>query len=226
MAQLGTTVVVTGLALGLLGGTAGASHGSAIAQAKKGLLVLSDMPKGWTSAKGSGNGSGKFPGDKQLASCIGVSTKVITANPPTANSREFNSKNQYLSVNESIGVFPSTKAAQAQVVAYANPKTPGCMTTLVDTGSSRSAFAKDVGSGASVGSITATRTPAADVSAGTSGLTITVNVVTQGVTVPLEITQVVGVKGKEGYQLILTSVGTPFTASLSRHLTQLALTRL
>lgn len=78
-----TKTIITGL-LAVLGvflfeGSASAanSHNAAMAKAKKALLTLSDMPKGWTSSKSSANNS-PFPGAAQLANCIGVPTSVIS----------------------------------------------------------------------------------------------------------------------------------------------------
>jgi hypothetical protein len=218
--------LVAAVGVTALPGIAGASHASLVAQAKKGLLVLQDMPKGWTSSAGSGGGGGDFPGASQLASCIGVAKSVITANPPTANSKEFDSKNQYQSVNDSVAIYPSVKDAQAQVTAFANAKTPDCMAALVNTAASKKQIASEVGSGATVGNITAAAGPASAFAKGTAALSLDVPVVDQGVTVPLHLTLVVGVKGKEAYQLTLTSVGTTFPSSLSKRLTTLSAKRI
>lgn len=221
-----TAVLSAALLVSLTAGTAGASHASQVAQAKKGLLVLSDLPKGWKTSAGSGGGGGNFPGASQLASCIGVATSVLVSNPPSANSKEFDSKDGDQSVNDSVAVYPSSKDARNQYLAFVNSKTPGCMAGFVNGGSVKKQIQSEVGSGATVGTITAVKAPAANFVKNAAALTLNVPVVTQGLTVPLHITLVLGVKGKEAYQITLTSVGTSFPASLSKHLTSVAATRL
>jgi len=106
-----------GLAMGLLAGTtvAASAHSSPlIGQAKRDLLVLSDLPSGWTSTKSSNNNS-SFPGAAQLASCLGVPKSIITNNPPTASSPEFDSKNHLQSVNDSVQIYPSAKGGPGRL---------------------------------------------------------------------------------------------------------------
>src|ERR1700733_5194790 len=88
-----TVLLAVGLTLGTQVAGAGASTSSSKAQAKKMLLVLSDMPKGWKKEKGSGgSGSNNFPGATQLASCIGVPASLITSNPPEVDSPYYENK--------------------------------------------------------------------------------------------------------------------------------------
>src|SRR5215472_1140131 len=86
-------------ALGALGGTfapgvatgavvRASSSSSELAQARKALLVLSDMPSGWRKAKAPNNPNTTV-GDAQLAHCIGVAVSLITENPPSVNSPQF-----------------------------------------------------------------------------------------------------------------------------------------
>jgi hypothetical protein len=83
---LTAAVLAAMLAVGAQFSWAGASPASDRAQAKKLLLVLSDMPQGWHTEKGSGgSGSGNLPGASQLAACIGVPVSLLTAHPPEAD---------------------------------------------------------------------------------------------------------------------------------------------
>jgi hypothetical protein len=122
-----------GLILGLnvwTSGVAGASHAAKVAQAKKGLLVLSDLPEGWTSSNAS-SGNGEFPGWKQLATCIGVPVSEVNDNPPSA-ARDFNSPEGYFSVNDEVDDHVCAKEARESFASLSNPKTPGCLTTLLN----------------------------------------------------------------------------------------------
>src|SRR5271163_2767808 len=77
--------------------------GSSLTQARKALLVLSDLPKGWTSVQSSSANNSAFPGESQLAACIGVSASVIQKNPPSVNSPTFS--NGTLSADDEVEVF-------------------------------------------------------------------------------------------------------------------------
>lgn len=123
----GSIVAVILLVSSLLGATqsagVAASTASNKAQAKKFLLTLSDMPKGWKTEKGSGdNGSGSFPGAAQLASCIGVPSKLINANPPEVDSPYFENKSGSLEVQDSVSIFGSAEIGEGRVVHYGQPQ--------------------------------------------------------------------------------------------------------
>jgi hypothetical protein len=215
------------LTTGVLGGTAGAaSHGSAqIAREKKALLVLSDMPKGWTSSKSSSNNNSPFPGAAQLATCIGVPTSVITYNAPSVSSPEFDSKNQQLSAQDSVQDYPSPRAAQADFASLANAKTPGCMTQDLN-GSGKAEFDAQVGNGLTVGSVTVTKTPESDYAPRTTNFTMFFPVTQKGVTINVELTLIDYVKGREEQTVMLSAFQATFPTALARHLTTVADERL
>ncbi|HEX3797011.1 MAG TPA: hypothetical protein VHV57_21135 [Acidimicrobiales bacterium] len=222
---LGTVAVVAGL-LGLAN-PAGASAASAKsasqkAAAKKTLLALSDMPKGWTSAKDSGDGSSNFPGAKQLAGCIGVSSSLIQSNPPQVNSPDFHSADQSLEIDDSVAVFPSAKKAVATFNAMANPKTPACMITLMN-GPLRDKIAKSAGSGATVGTVSVTRFSAP---AHTTGLTISLPITASNQSITASITILTFVKGALSQQITFDSYGASFPSALALHVIAVAQKRL
>ncbi len=220
-----TTVIglVGALAVGTLEGTAGAtSHSSTrITTAKKALLVLSDMPKGWTSSKSSSNNNAPFPGAAELARCIGVPTSVITYNAPSVSSPEFDSKNQQLSVQDSVQVYPSARAAQADFASLANAKTPECMTSDLN-GPGKAEFDTQIGGGLTVGSVVVAKTPVSDYGSGTTDFTMYFPVTQKGVTINVELTLVDYVKGKEEQTVMLSAYQENFPTSLARHLTTVA----
>jgi hypothetical protein len=214
------------LALGTQVAGAGASAASSKAQAKKLLLTLSDMPKGWKQEKGgAGGGSSNFPGASQLASCIGVPAGLISSNPPQANSPYYESKNESLEVQDSVSVFPSAKTAKTDYNALANAKTPACMTTLLN-GSFKAQILGSAGKGATVGTITVTRADPADFAQGGTGLVMSLPISEQGVSITAVITAVYFIKGKLGQQIEFNSYGPAFPTSLAESLTATALHRL
>jgi hypothetical protein len=216
-----------GLAMAMMTATPGAAMAhpsSSLAQARKALLVTSDMPSGWTSTKSS-NDNSSFPGAAQLASCLGISSSIINDNPPTVNSPEFDSKNQLQSVNDSVSVYPSAKDAQADHASLANPKTPSCLTQVLN-GPARSALESEVGSDATLGTILVSRSPASEFATGSANFTAFMPVTVHGVTLNLELMVVDYVKGQDEQTVVFTSVQSPFPASLARHLTTVARGRL
>jgi hypothetical protein len=225
-----TVSVVVLLALVLTLGTqvagAGASAASSKAQARKVLLTLSDMPKGWKKEKGSaGGGSSNFPGATQLAGCIGVPASLITSNPPEADSPYYENKSGSLEVQDSVSVFPSAKAAQSDYEALANAKTPACMSTLMN-GAFKAQILASAGKGATLGTITVTRADPTGFANGSTGLVMSLPISEQGVSLTAVITTVYYVKGKFGQQIDLNSYGPAFPTSLAQSLTATALHRL
>jgi hypothetical protein len=202
----------------------GASTASDKAQAKKYLLTLSDMPAGWKTEKGSANnGSGTFPGAKQLAGCIGVPSKLINANPPEVDSPYFETTSGSLEVQDTVSVFSSAKVARTSLAAMANPKTPSCMAALMN-GAFKSKITASAGNGAKLGTITVSRIDPAEFGSGTTGLVMSLPVSDQGVTAVIQ--AVFYVKGKFGQQITFNSYGSPFPAATAKSLTATAVNRL
>jgi hypothetical protein len=195
-----------------------------LATAKKSLLVLSDMPKGWTSTKSS-NDNSPIPGAAQMASCLGVPVSRITDIPPAANSREFDSKNGLLTVNDSIEIFPNAKAARADLATDENKKAPQCLSANFN-GASRATLQSQFGTGVTVGSIEVARNPASYYAPHTTNITLFLPIIKEGQTINLTISEVAFVKGQEEQTVTLTSTQSPFPVPLSQRLTALAVGRL
>ena len=222
---VGSLVLVLVLLASSAGAATSAQTRAELAQAKKSLLVLSDMPKSWTASKSSGSNS-PTPDAAQLASCLGVPLKEVNATPPTVSSKSFNSKEDLETVQDSIEVFPTAKAAQADLAVASSPKTPACFTEAFNSADARSQLASAFGGNAAVGNLDVTRTPTSDYAPHTVNITIYFPVTSNGVAINLEIAEVGYVKGDEELQMILTSIQGPFSTSLSRRLTTLAVARL
>jgi hypothetical protein len=182
------------------------------------------MPKGWKSSKSS-NDNSSFPGAAQLASCLGVPTSVITDNPPSANSPEFDSKNQLQSVDDSVSVYPSAKAARADFASLANSNTPSCLTKVLN-GTAKSALVAQFGPNASVGNITVSRFPATALALHNANFVAFMPVTTQGVTLNVELIVVDFVRATVEQTVTMTSVQNPFPTSLAKHLSTVASGRL
>jgi hypothetical protein len=241
MARGGTVMTVAGLLLGALAVTAGtgasASAGSASSkasskasaqaktQAKKDLLVVKDMPKGWSTEKGAvGNMSG-FPGASDLTNCIGDTSALIAADPPEVDSPYFQNKAQSLEVQDSIAIFRSTAGARAEYAAISNPKTPGCVAMFAN-GSYKQQIETSGGKGTTVGTITVTSMEPDTYGKNTSSYAMTIPITSQGTSVVVKILSIYFIKGTLGQQITMNSYGPAFPTPLLQHLTAVANGRL
>jgi hypothetical protein len=223
-------------ATGLLGVTllvspappAGAStvsgRADSLAQARKDLLVLADMPAGWTSTKNPSS-SNSTVGDTQLARCMGVTTSLIAENPPSVNSRQFQDTQGTLIVADNVTIFPSAKNAAAEYAIGANPKMPGCMTALAAGPLKGKLFGKTP-KGTTFGTPLVSPVDPSAFGTGVSGFSMSVPVTTQGVTLNVTVTQLDTVKGRLGNQATFTAIGAPFSISLEKQIMSVAAGRL
>jgi hypothetical protein len=205
------------------GGARAGAAPNETAQARKALLVFSDMPSGWIKTKAPNNNS--TVGASQLAHCIGVAKSLITENPPSVHSPQFQNRQGTLMVNDNVTVFPSAKNATAEFGTVANAKTAGCL-TAVASGPLKSKFLGTFPKGFSAGTPLVSPTDSATFGAGTAGYSLSVPVTARGVTLNLTVTSVFAVKGRLGHQITFTSVGLPFSIGLERHLSSVAVGRL
>lgn len=183
------------------------------------------MPKGWTTSAAASSGSGSLPNEDQLASCLGVPLSTLSVNPPNVNSPQFSSKDQVRSVSSSVSLFASRKQAKAQYAAIANAKAPGCLSAVFN-GPAKAQLNNGFGHGLTAGTITVRRLPGSFTPRGATAIALDFTVSGTGISATGEIIFVFGVKGSKGMELSLTSVQTPFPASLSKHLSTLQLGRL
>jgi hypothetical protein len=213
------------LALALLASVAtqaeASSSGSAsLAQARKDLLVLADMPSGWTSTKNPNTDSNTV-GAAQLARCVGVAASLISENPPSVNSPQFQNSDGTLIVADNMTVFPSVKNAASEDATVANPKLPRCMTVLA-TGPLKSKFFGKVPKGTTLGTPLVSAVAPSAFGPGIVGYSMSVPVTSQGATTNLTVTQLVAVKGRLGHQVTFTSIGAPFSPALEQRIMTVA----
>jgi hypothetical protein len=216
-----------GLLVGPVGPAAAASS-SQIAQAKKSLIMLADLPRGWKAPKTSGdseNSGRTIPGAAQLATCLGVSEKVIESIAPTESSPSFTSKNGEQSAQDSVTVHADASAAKAGFASLASAKTPGCLSTILN-GVGKQSLSGSLQPGETMGAITVTATAPAALAPHSAGFTIAVPIVYKAQVINSQISIIDVAKGREESELTLTSVTSAFPAALAKHLAQLALQRL
>jgi hypothetical protein len=220
-----TVLLATGLLVGTLAAEAGASRSSEKAQAQKHLLVLADLPKGWSKEKGSSGGSNTFPGEKQLAGCIGVPVGLIGANPPDANSPYYQNTGDSLEVQDSVSVFSSAKYAKSEYAALSNTKTPSCMGALMN-GPFKSQIAASAGHGTTLGNITVTGINASEYGAHVAGFNVSLPFTSQGISITATLTAIYFIRGTLGQQITFNAYNAKFPVSLAKHLVSVAMGRL
>jgi hypothetical protein len=212
------------LAVAGVAGSAAPAGASQYAGLKKDLLVRSDFPAGW-SAQGSvttnDGGGGGFPGQDQLASCVGVNQRLLDIKSPTATSPNFQDEAGEDDVQDSVNTFTSTQEAKQEYAAVSGPKIPSCLTTDLQTATAKQQL-QNVMKGVSVGAVTVTAANPAGLVPHSAGFTMTFPATSQGVSVKVAITVVSLVRGKTGTQLSFTAVESPFSTTLERHLVAVA----
>ena len=226
-----------GVALGLLGALGGTvavggpvgaavrsgSGSSQLAQARKALLVLSDMPSGWSTTKAPNNPY-STTGDAQIAHCIGVAESLISENPPSVNSPEFENRGGALTVNDNVTVFPSAKNALAELGTVANEKMAGCMTALAQ-GPLKNKLLGKPPAGVTYGTPLVSATDR-NTFPFTAGYSMSVPALSHGTTVNITVTQLFAVKGRLGQQMVFTSIGSSFPIATMQHISADAVQRL
>jgi hypothetical protein len=206
---------------------AGTSGGNSLTQIKKDLIVRSDFPAGWTSQGSvttSKGGSQDFPGENQLASCLGVSKSLISMNAPSTTSPSFQSSDSSATVQDNVTAFPKASVAAAVYASFSNQKVPSCMTSLLE-GPAKKQLTQAIGQGVTIGAISVTPASAGMLVPNSSGFTIAFPLKSNGVTVHTAVTIVTLVRGKYGSQLTLTSADKPFPTALAHHLLAVAASR-
>jgi hypothetical protein len=215
------------LGLALLGsltaeaGASSSSSGSAsLTQARKDLLVLSDMPAGWHSTKNP-NTTNNTLGDTQLAHCTGIAKSLLTENPPSVYSPQFQNAQGTLDVADNVAVFPSAKNAAAEDAVGSNPKYAPCTTALASGPLKTKLFGK-VPKGTTIGTPLVSPIDSSAFGPGIVGFSLSVPITSQGVAINFDVTQLVVVKGRLGHQVTFTAVGTPFSLALEQQIMAVA----
>ena len=224
---LACVLVLAGVCAGaVVAAPAGATTSNAreLAQAHKALLVLADLPAGWTSTKNTSNDNNDV-GTTQLAHCIGVAANLVAENPPSVNSPQFQDKQGLLMVTDNVTVFPSTANAAAEYAIVTNAKTPGCMTTLA-AGPLKAQLFGTTPKGVTIGTPLVSPVASSAFGPGIAGYSLSVPITTHGQVANFTVTQLFAVKGRFGEQVTFTAIGEPFSIALERHLVTVGASRL
>jgi hypothetical protein len=124
-------------------------------------------------------------------------------------------------VQNNISFFPSTKFARAAYAAMANKKTPGCMTSALNSSIS-SSLAGNTGVSASPLQMSKAPSPP-----GTTAIKVSTTVSGHGLSVPVTLLLAFFIKGQQGGALEFSSYGSSnLSSSFERHLISVAVGRM
>jgi len=178
------------------------------AKAMAELLILSDLPAGWTSSpsddsSSNSSGFGGQDGSTQMASCLGVSAALLDANPPEADSPTFSSANQAETVDDEADVFPTDAAARADFSLFSSAKTPGCMSQVFN-GPLKSQLTQQLEAGQTFVSFTAAAESVPHLDDKSGGLRMTFVIAQSGIDVKVFIDLILVLKGRSESTITVT----------------------
>jgi hypothetical protein len=201
------------------------SRSAAVAQARKALIVKSDFPAGWTTTPSDNSNSSL--GDARVAACLRVPVSVVKYNPPSAYSPDFNYSSTGASVSDDVSVFPDEKIVTKQFSIFSSARTPSCFARVMNAPSIKTAFEKEIGSGAVIGTVTAKWLAKPDVGDKGTALLLSFPFTTQGDSFYFSLTFVTMVSKLVTAQLTFTTIGSqPFSSSLEARLERITVQRL
>jgi hypothetical protein len=201
------------------------SRSAAIAQARKVLIVKADFPAGWTTTPYDNSNSNL--GDAQVAACLGVPVAVVSYNPPSAYSPNFNYNSTGASASDDVSVFPNEKTVSEQYSVFTSARTPSCFAKVLNTPSIKKSFENEIGSGAIIGTASAKWLAKPSVRDRATALQLGFPFTTKGESFYLSITIVTMISKLVGAQLTFSSVGgQSFPAPLETHLETVTAQRL
>lgn len=193
------------------------------AQAKTHLLVLKDLPKGWSTERGTADTqNAAYPAGSTYIACLGPAAGLPEAVPPEVDSPYFQNKDGSQEIQDAISGFTTSAAAQSSFAALANPAFAGCASSALN------AYMKsNPPQGGTVGTLTISPPLGAQFAAHTNGFVLTSPITSQGQTIVMRSTTVFFVRGTLGQQLTFTeygggSSGTPFPPAEIRRMITVA----
>jgi hypothetical protein len=208
-------------------GASATSKAADLALARKSLIVLGDLPSGWTQSGrvSSGSGSGNSLPTAKVAACLGVPRSEINTSWPTENSPTFNDAADESTVTDQVETFPNAAKAATDFSTFSNAKTPGCFQSVLGPLLRKDAQ-NGAGTGATVGTVTTTRRPFPAVGDESGDIEIQVPITTPSISTSLYVDLVVITEGRLETTLSLTSPGTPFGATLAQQVAAAAVRRM
>jgi hypothetical protein len=221
-AVFASTVLLTAIIVSYPAGAV--SKKQAVAEARSVLLVRADFPTGWTTSANSDSGS--IPGLGKMASCLNVPTKLLSYNPPGANSPTFNQNSLALSVADDVEVFPSATVATEQFNVWSSTKMPACLAAFFNSPAARKSLEQSIGAGAKVGTATVTFEASPHVGGKATAMLIEIPTSYRKVSLKISLSIVTIFTKAIGSQLTFTSAFGAFPSALQVNLEDVAAQKL
>ena len=181
------------------------------------LLQLSDLPSGWSAGGAAAAPTRVTPWSPQLASCVGIPTRVAEIAPTKVQSPDFSSADKVDAVEDSVSVYPSAAEAQAEFAAMAGSKTTACMNRVASPALQKS-MQQEAGSTTTVGVVSFAGLPAGAAAQNLAGFTVTIPIARGGRVLTVTSTQVDFVSGSLLHQVTFNGNGAAFPAVLEEEL--------
>ncbi len=190
------------------------------AQAERSLVHPSDLPPGWVAGPAVAT-SHTSPWSKQLAGCVGVSSRIAGIKATKFSSPSYTSADHTAAVEDSVLVYPTAGDARGAFQAMANGRTPSCM-NRIGSQALRASVQNEAGSGATVGTVSIAALTPGSYLRGQTGYTVTIPLLSGDRQLTISSTAIQFVHGRFVHQLTFNGNGVAFPALLQVHLTQLA----
>jgi hypothetical protein len=187
------------------------------ARAAHALIGLSDLPSGWASRGTAAAPTHVSPWSPQLATCVGVSSRITALAPTKVDSPDFTSANRLLAVEDSVSVYPSAALARAQYAAMASTRTAACM-SRVSGSALQSSMQREAGNTTTVGDVSFAGLPVRAAAHHFAGFIVTIPLARAGRELTVTSTQVDFVSGPFLHQITFNGNGTAFPAQLEEQL--------
>ena len=173
------------------------------------LLRLTTSPRDGPRAAPPPLRRGWTPWSPQLASCVGIPSRIAKIAPTKVQSPDFSSADKVDAVEDSVSVYPSAAQAQSEFAAMAGSKTTGCMNRVASSALQKS-MQQEAGTTTTVGVVSFAGLPAGAAALHLAGFTVTIPIARGGRVLTVTSTQVDFVSGSLLHQVTFNGNGAPF----------------
>jgi len=177
------------------------------------LLRLSDLPAGWASGASPAAPARVSPWSAPIVRCIGVNAHAATIAPTKVESPDYTSADKQLAVEDSVSVYPSAKAAQAEYTAMAGNRATSCMNAVAGP-TLEASMQHAAATGTTIGRVTFSALPSGAAAQHEAGFTLSIPVASSGRVLAITSTQVDFVHGSLLHQVTFNGNGVAFPPTL------------
>lgn len=133
------------------------------------------------------------------------------------DSPDFTSSDKVLAVEDSVSIYPSAAAAQAEYAAMASAKTTGCLNSVAGPALQSNVQRRAI-AGTTVGTVTFTSLPVSAAAQRVTGFNVAIPLARSGRALTITSTEVDFVQGAQLQQVTFDGNGTAFPVQLEEQL--------